>query len=431
MLIDKYSSDPNGDAPYIDDFIGTYSGAGDYYEYDHNGNLAQDYYKNLLISYNDLNLPEQLDFANNDRINYFYNSTGEKMLRAVNSDSVPELNINTYYFGPFVHEGVFGGETSLKYILTPEGRILNKGTDTSPIWDWEYYLKDHLGNVRVVIAPTEDAGYSAVQQETHYYPYGMRMSQLSNSANSTNDYLFSSKQLEINFDLGWYDFFARPYMPDIIRTPTPDPHAENFYSWSTYSMFGDNPVINIDPTGMDWFVNSETGGVLFLNDIREFDDYHYETYGDNWEWFGENDMFDTDNFSYSENIEVEFMSAKSGESFMSDHGYEKAGRQLVEEKTTTLTFKEDFAFQIEQVRTDKNIVDAKITYALPNELNRKEYVKEPEIKSGFEWSVINDVYIETVPYNKSSLNKSTNSTNAGQNIGFSLIEQLLKSIFKK
>ncbi|MCF8359790.1 MAG: hypothetical protein K9H26_13595 [Prolixibacteraceae bacterium] len=57
------------------------------------------------------------------------------MLRAIDSDSVADMN--TYYFGPFVHEGVYGGSSSLKYILTPEGRILNKGTDTSPIWDWE------------------------------------------------------------------------------------------------------------------------------------------------------------------------------------------------------------------------------------------------------------------------------------------------------
>ncbi|MCF8360925.1 MAG: hypothetical protein K9H26_19405 [Prolixibacteraceae bacterium] len=169
----------------------------------------------------------------------------------------------------------------MKYILTPEGRILNKGTDTSPIWDWEYYLKDHLGNVRVVIAPTEEAGYSAVQQETHYYPYGMRMSQLSNSANSTNDWLFSNKQLESNFDLGWYDFEWRNYMPDLIRTNTVDPHAENFYSWSTYSMFGDNPVINIDPTGMDWY---DINGKITWHDQEgdlTIDDQTYQSLGKN------------------------------------------------------------------------------------------------------------------------------------------------------
>ncbi|MCF8359786.1 MAG: hypothetical protein K9H26_13575 [Prolixibacteraceae bacterium] len=172
------------------------------------------------------------------------------MLRAIDSDSVADMN--TYYFGPFVHEGVFGGETSLKYILTPEGRILNKGTDTSPVWDWEYYLKDHLGNVRVVIAPTEEAGYSAVQQETHYYPYGMRMSQLSNSANSTNDYLFNSKQLESNFDLGWYSFGARNnYDPALIIWRSIDPMSENHYNYTGYAYCLNNPVLYIDPFGLD------------------------------------------------------------------------------------------------------------------------------------------------------------------------------------
>ncbi|MCF8358450.1 MAG: hypothetical protein K9H26_06800, partial [Prolixibacteraceae bacterium] len=153
-------------------------------------------------------------------------------------------------FGPFVHEGTDGSSSSLKYIITPEGRILNKGTDTSPIWDWEYYLKDHLGNVRVVIAPTEDAGYSAVQQETHYYPYGMRMSQLSNSANSTNDWLFSSKQLESNFELGWYSFGARNnYDPALIIWRSVDPRAEKYYSLSPFSYCANNPILLVDPEG--------------------------------------------------------------------------------------------------------------------------------------------------------------------------------------
>ncbi|MCF8360927.1 MAG: DUF6443 domain-containing protein [Prolixibacteraceae bacterium] len=254
----KYSSDPNGDAPYIDDFIGTYSGTGVYYEYDPNGNMTRDDYKGLAVEYNDLNLPEELDFGSNNKILYFYNSTGEKMLRAIDSDSVADMN--TYYFGPFVHEGTDGSSSSLKYIITPEGRILNKGTDTSPIWDWEYYLKDHLGNVRVVIAPTEDAGYSAVQQETHYYPYGMRISQLSNSANSTNDWLFSGKQLESNFGLGWYSFGGRNnYDPALIIWRSIDPMAEVSRRWSPYTYCYNNPLRYIDPDGMliDDYFNME------------------------------------------------------------------------------------------------------------------------------------------------------------------------------
>ncbi|MCF8360923.1 MAG: hypothetical protein K9H26_19395 [Prolixibacteraceae bacterium] len=277
LFIGIYNSDFKKVAsPGIYDFIGTYSGAGTYYEYDPNGNMVRDHYKNLLISYNDLNLPQQLDFANNDRINYFYNATGEKMLRAVNSDSVPELNINTYYFGPFVHEGVFGGSTSLKYILTPEGRILNKGTDTSPVWDWEYYLKDHLGNVRVVIAPTEDAGYSAVQQETHYYPYGMRISQLSNSANSTNKYLFSGKLLDDDFGLNWYSFGARNnYDAALGIWRSVDRLADTYNSLSPYNYCLNNPVRYVDPFGMD--VRSTDSTYVITGD----DIYNYYSYMQN------------------------------------------------------------------------------------------------------------------------------------------------------
>jgi RHS repeat-associated protein len=244
-----YSYDSQGDVPGVEDFSGTLTGTTAHYGYDPNGNLIRDDYKDLDITYNNFNLPDQLDLANNNRINYFYNSTGEKMLRAVSENGgTPEM---TYYFGSFVHEGTQGGTSSLKYIITSEGRILNTGTDGNPVWEWEYYLKDHLGNVRVVIEPTNTPGYSAVLQETHYYPFGMRISQLSSSANSTNDYLFSGKQLESNFDLGWYDFGGRGnYDAPLNIWRSPDPMAELNYQVSPYAYAANNPIRFIDPDGM-------------------------------------------------------------------------------------------------------------------------------------------------------------------------------------
>jgi hypothetical protein len=109
-----YSYDKQGDATGIEDFSGTLTGDSACYSYDPNGNLNLDDYKGLAITYNDNNLPEELDFGNNNSINYFYDATGEKMLRVV-SDSLSNTN-RTYYFGPFVHEGELGGTSSLKYI---------------------------------------------------------------------------------------------------------------------------------------------------------------------------------------------------------------------------------------------------------------------------------------------------------------------------
>jgi RHS repeat-associated protein len=171
------------------------------------------------------------------------------MLRAVSvAGATPTL---TYYFGPFVHEGLQGGTSSLKYIMTPEGRIINTGTDNSPIWSWEYNLKDHLGNVRAIIAPTATAGYSTLVQQTHYYPGGMRMSQISTALTSTgNDYLYNGKQYQDDFNLNWYDYGARMYDPAIGRFTTVDPLAEVSRRWSPYAYCFNNPIRFIDPDGM-------------------------------------------------------------------------------------------------------------------------------------------------------------------------------------
>jgi RHS repeat-associated protein len=245
----KCSYDSRGDAPNVEDFSGTLTGTTAHYGYDYNGNLNLDDYKGLSITYNDNNLPQELDFGNNNIINYFYDATGEKLLRFV-GDSLSNTNL-TYYFGPFVHEGELGGTSSLKYIMTPEGRIINKGTDGSPIWSWEYNLTDHLGNVRVVIAPLGTAGFSNVLQQTHYYPFGMSMSQISTSTGTDNDYLFGGKQIERNFDLGWINYGKRLYDPyGRLGFTSADPMSELNYPVSTYAYCRSNPVRSYDPTGM-------------------------------------------------------------------------------------------------------------------------------------------------------------------------------------
>jgi len=167
----------------------------------------------------------------------------------------------TYYMGPFVHEGLQGGTSSLKYIITPEGRMVNSGTDLSPSWSWEYNLTDHLGNVRVVLGDSTAAGYARVLQQTHYYPFGMRMSQISTPLTTTgNDYLYNGKQYQDDFNLNWYDYGARFYDPALGRFTSVDPHAENYYSWSPYHYVANNPLALTDPTGMDWYQETDKDG---------------------------------------------------------------------------------------------------------------------------------------------------------------------------
>lgn len=107
---------------------------------------------------------------------------------------------------PFVYETA-SGVRSLKFIITPEGRAVKTGTT----WDYEYNLKDHLGNVRTVIHKGSN-GLAEVIQEKHYYPSGLEMSSLS-LGNSTNKYLYNGKEYQKDLGLGWYDYGARFYDP--------------------------------------------------------------------------------------------------------------------------------------------------------------------------------------------------------------------------
>jgi RHS repeat-associated protein len=68
-----------------------------------------------------------------------------------------------------------------------------------------------------------------------------------------------------------YDFEARMYDPVLGRTFQLDPHLENYYEWSPYSWTGDDPILMIDPDGMDWYVNSESGNLHWYNGTYEED----------------------------------------------------------------------------------------------------------------------------------------------------------------
>lgn len=245
--IDNLSYNYNGNKiNYVNDASGDYASTVDYpgdassstFSYDQNGNMTYEPSKGISLDYNLLNLPVEADFGSNRKINYFYTFDGEKVRQAVEDNGTVS---KTDYCGPFVYETA-SGTRSLKYIVTPEGRAVKNGGS----WDYEYNLKDHLGNTRVVIK--NSSGVAQVVQERHYYPFGMEMSTLSSGA-STNKYLYNSKELENAFDLGWYDYGARFYDPELGRWHTIDPHADKYYSLSPYNYVANNPIIAVDPDG--------------------------------------------------------------------------------------------------------------------------------------------------------------------------------------
>ena len=109
-----------------------------------------------------------------------------------------------------------------------------------------FYIKDYQGNVRVVLNQANQP-----VEVNSYYPYGGLMA--ATTTEGTQPYKYSTKELDRENGLDWYDSKARMYDPTIGRTPTQDPMAEKYYSISPYLWCAGNPITFTDPTGMAVF----------------------------------------------------------------------------------------------------------------------------------------------------------------------------------
>ncbi len=134
------------------------------YTYDLNGNLKKDLNKDIGsvstdgIEYNHLNLPWKITVksASGDKgtITYVYDATGNKITKTTIEGT---QNTVTYYSGGFVYETKSHTSTTgndvLQFIGHEEGRtryIAASGASPAK-FEHDYFVKDHLGNVRIVL----------------------------------------------------------------------------------------------------------------------------------------------------------------------------------------------------------------------------------------------------------------------------------------
>jgi RHS repeat-associated protein len=112
-----------------------------------------------------------------------------------------------------------------------------------------FYIRDHLGNNRIV---ADQSGNE--EQSTQYYPFGMVLLETNREK---QPFKFGGKELDIMNGLNLYDFVWRGYDPATGRFGQIDPLATKYYSISPYAYCNNNPLKYIDPTGMDWFTDTD------------------------------------------------------------------------------------------------------------------------------------------------------------------------------
>jgi RHS repeat-associated protein len=169
------------------------------YVYDNNGNLVIDLNKNAKdlgnvvgangIKYNYLDKPEQIRITGKGTITIVYSADGEKLQRSF----APEpsgATVTTTYVNQYIYqESTAGGGLKLQQINFEEGRIrvitptsqsngldalIVSGNMALPAYPgggggagvWDYFITDHLGNVRMVLTEEIHEAQNTATMET-------------------------------------------------------------------------------------------------------------------------------------------------------------------------------------------------------------------------------------------------------------------------
>ena len=209
------------------------------YEYDANGNAKKDGRNGMSLSYNYLNLPESAGNGSVN-VNYTYDAVGVKLRKQSSTRGTTDY-INGIQYKP---------DGTIDFIQTEQGVARRNGG----LYNYEYNLTDHLGNVRYTFYKNPVSQSLERLQSDDYYAFGKRKSSGS-PVSLNNNYLYNGKELQDELgslnEGGQYDYGARFYDPVIGRWNVIDPLAANFVWMTPYQYASNDPVKNIDLDGLE------------------------------------------------------------------------------------------------------------------------------------------------------------------------------------
>jgi RHS repeat-associated protein len=171
--------------------------------------------------------------------------------------------------------GSTSGDANLNLVKTTDyvgNRVYENGSLKRVLFDggyieggvFYYYITDHFGNVRVVANSS-----GTVIQRNHYYPYGMAFAENTIAEQGKQPYKYNGKELDQMHGLNLYDYSARQMEPALGRFTTMDPMCEKYYDWSPYAYVSNNPIIKIDPDGMDEWEMDYDGRIRRIKESRK------------------------------------------------------------------------------------------------------------------------------------------------------------------
>jgi RHS repeat-associated protein len=130
--------------------------SGDDYTYDVNGALFADKNKSITsVLYTHMSMPYEIKIAGRGKISYTYDNLGNRLKKIVVDSTISPARTTTWIYQNNV---VYKNDT-LQYFSTEEGRARfdsSQAAGEALKFDFDYFIRDHLGNVRMVLTEKKD-----------------------------------------------------------------------------------------------------------------------------------------------------------------------------------------------------------------------------------------------------------------------------------
>ncbi|MBK8506662.1 MAG: hypothetical protein IPL46_33430 [Saprospiraceae bacterium] len=195
------------------------------------------------MTYNHLNLPTKISYSANKYLDMVYDAAGNMLSRRmVDTGLDDEID---YVAGIEFYDGV------TQSIMHNEGRVFFTSPTTSR---YEYVIRDHLGNARLMYTDLNNDGIVATPSEIlwegQYYPFGLaHKGAWMDTPDKEVNYKYNGIELASDFGLNVNLATFTTLDPATERWCQVDPKAELMMGYSPYNSMANNPVSFNDPDG--------------------------------------------------------------------------------------------------------------------------------------------------------------------------------------